>query len=438
MLVPISGQLLPSRISVSLVRRPSRQAHLKNWKCSTKKHPTLHLCKFLSLFTFLLNFLNKLCWIYRIPKGTSPELTDLLTRLLRRDPKDRLDFDEFFSHPFLRGTEMSTIVTSPSCDAARFGVGSLGSSSGRQTLKDYSSSSSSSNTSPRPHQHSRVARLKEEQAQESMKLQRMQPPTPVKLAATGGISTGSLPSSSKIATGVALSSKTIATKGTAVAGNKSDSSDSDQLEDEFVMIAETAVATTPISSPSLAQRMGRNIGRPLIGTLAGLPEPIPVPTQRAAYQRIQRSSGSNSSSIGVIQETETSEGANNAVTMTTSPPCTPPQNLRGNGRRGSGQGVSPPGTLNLRRQDSCSSIASNESACSRGSRNYLMTDVSQMSPPPPLSAALNYSSPSQSSSSNYLMRSRHLNGPNSPGLHPTQMPAFNYKYVYFFANIFEN
>lgn len=318
---------------------------------------------------------------------------------------------------------MSTIVTSPSCDSARFGIGSLGSSSGRQTLKDYSSSSSSANTSPRPHQHSRVARLKEEQAQESMKLQRMQPPTPVKLAASGGITGGgaSSPSSSKLVGG--SGAKAIKGAAAAAGNNKSDSSDSDQLEDEFVMIAETAVATTPTSSPSsLAQRVGRNLGRPLIGTLGGLPEPIPVPTQRAAYQRIQRSSGSNSSSIGVI---ETSETANAAAATAASPPGTPPQNVRGAGlRRGSGQGASPPGTLNLRRQDSCSSIASNESACSR---NYLMTDVSQMSPPPPLSAALNYSSPSQSSSSNYLMRSRQISGPNSPGLHHPQMPAFNFK-----------
>uniref|UniRef100_T1J2M8 non-specific serine/threonine protein kinase n=1 Tax=Strigamia maritima TaxID=126957 RepID=T1J2M8_STRMM len=35
-----------------------------------------------------------------IPSCTSAELTDLLQRLLRRNAKDRMDFDEFFNHPF--------------------------------------------------------------------------------------------------------------------------------------------------------------------------------------------------------------------------------------------------------------------------------------------------------------------------------------------------
>lgn len=38
-----------------------------------------------------------------IPAGTSKSLKDLLVGLLRRNPKDRLDFGEFFSHPFLTG-----------------------------------------------------------------------------------------------------------------------------------------------------------------------------------------------------------------------------------------------------------------------------------------------------------------------------------------------
>ena len=38
----------------------------------------------------------------RIPSGTSPELCDLLHGLLKRNAADRLDFDVFFNHPFLR------------------------------------------------------------------------------------------------------------------------------------------------------------------------------------------------------------------------------------------------------------------------------------------------------------------------------------------------
>ncbi|CAG7817255.1 unnamed protein product [Allacma fusca] len=37
----------------------------------------------------------------KIPPGTSSELSDLLFSLLKRNPKERLDFGAFFSHPFL-------------------------------------------------------------------------------------------------------------------------------------------------------------------------------------------------------------------------------------------------------------------------------------------------------------------------------------------------
>ncbi|MBN3278849.1 ULK2 kinase, partial [Polyodon spathula] len=36
-----------------------------------------------------------------IPRETSPHLEDLLLGLLQRNLKDRMDFDTFFSHPFL-------------------------------------------------------------------------------------------------------------------------------------------------------------------------------------------------------------------------------------------------------------------------------------------------------------------------------------------------
>ncbi|XP_049863431.1 serine/threonine-protein kinase unc-51 isoform X1 [Schistocerca gregaria] len=38
----------------------------------------------------------------KIPPGTSPELTDLLMGLLRRNARDRMNFDTFFNHPFLK------------------------------------------------------------------------------------------------------------------------------------------------------------------------------------------------------------------------------------------------------------------------------------------------------------------------------------------------
>lgn len=51
----------------------------------------------------------------RIPSGTSRELHDLLSRLLKKNAKDRMDFDEFFSHPFLkRVAKLSSPMPVPS------------------------------------------------------------------------------------------------------------------------------------------------------------------------------------------------------------------------------------------------------------------------------------------------------------------------------------
>ena len=38
----------------------------------------------------------------RIPAGTSPDLTNLLNGLLKRNAADRLDFESFFNHSFIR------------------------------------------------------------------------------------------------------------------------------------------------------------------------------------------------------------------------------------------------------------------------------------------------------------------------------------------------
>ncbi|XP_071476857.1 serine/threonine-protein kinase unc-51-like [Diadema antillarum] len=48
-----------------------------------------------------------------IPPGTSRALKNLLTRLLKRNQKDRIDFDDFFSHEFLAKNLKSTSSTSP-------------------------------------------------------------------------------------------------------------------------------------------------------------------------------------------------------------------------------------------------------------------------------------------------------------------------------------
>ena len=63
----------------------------------------------------------------RIPSGTSPELADLLLGLLRRNARDRIPFDSFFSHPFLQRHPEPTPPRSPaSCPI-----------SGNENLMDY-------------------------------------------------------------------------------------------------------------------------------------------------------------------------------------------------------------------------------------------------------------------------------------------------------------
>lgn len=44
---------------------------------------------------------------FRIPSGTSEELSHLLMGLLKRNARDRMPFDEFFNHSFLQGPRES-------------------------------------------------------------------------------------------------------------------------------------------------------------------------------------------------------------------------------------------------------------------------------------------------------------------------------------------
>ncbi|XP_031569627.1 serine/threonine-protein kinase ULK2-like [Actinia tenebrosa] len=81
-----------------------------------------------------------------IPAGTSSHIKDLLTGLLKRNPKDRMDFGEFFSHPFLTGRivqRSSTPVAVPSrhrhhsgCSQGTRSSGSNSPSYGAEALGD--------------------------------------------------------------------------------------------------------------------------------------------------------------------------------------------------------------------------------------------------------------------------------------------------------------
>lgn len=60
---------------------------------------------------YLLSFYCEITtdyYFFRIPVGTSPELSDLLRSLLRRNACDRISFDTFFSHSFLQRPEPQT------------------------------------------------------------------------------------------------------------------------------------------------------------------------------------------------------------------------------------------------------------------------------------------------------------------------------------------
>jgi serine/threonine-protein kinase ULK/ATG1 len=43
---------------------------------------------------------------FRIPSSTSRELTDLIVRILKRNPKERIDYEDFFNHPFLTKSKL--------------------------------------------------------------------------------------------------------------------------------------------------------------------------------------------------------------------------------------------------------------------------------------------------------------------------------------------
>jgi serine/threonine-protein kinase ULK/ATG1 len=54
-----------------------------------------------------------LFFYFRIPSSTSLELTDLIIRILKRNPKERIDYEDFFNHPFLiksKGKKTRSII----------------------------------------------------------------------------------------------------------------------------------------------------------------------------------------------------------------------------------------------------------------------------------------------------------------------------------------
>ena len=108
----ISGQSGLSCINVWPARRPSKPKHLKHWNNTTREMSILRHRKRTSLRSW---------WRHddgssRIPPSTSRELTDLIHRILKRNPKERIDYEDFFNHPFLTKSNESLR------ESARFGT----------------------------------------------------------------------------------------------------------------------------------------------------------------------------------------------------------------------------------------------------------------------------------------------------------------------------
>lgn len=386
-----------------------------------------------------------------------------------------MDFDDFFSHPFILSTSISSsssLTTSHSCDRAPSTSSASSSALQQPQLCSPVASPVGSSVLPRPssitsgekylraesrrqYPHARVARIKEEESTIADNLKQQQPRSSQSIAPNTAAAPGSRSKSSDVSSDHHRSTKsgdhnankttvTATTAGAESSGSSGSSTGGDNFED-FVMINEDIVSTITATGncgpvqPSLPgfTRLLSGV-RPYVNYM---PEPLPVPTQRAAFEAIQRSSGSNMSSVGVIQESGSS-----SVAMLTSPPGTPPSKARFDGSRRAGAGSqnqpqsqepSSSGAMNLKRHDSSSSIGSAGSACSRGSRtNMLLTDVSNITPPSMNFVLGSSGSPTTPagivSSSNFasMNRSRRLSVPYSPG--PAQISPSTYFnwYVY--------
>ena len=72
----------------------------------------------------------------RIPNGTSKELRDLLNGLLKRNAADRLDFDIFFNHPFIR--PMTSDTTAPRSRTSPVKVPSVDGRTKKASLEEMS------------------------------------------------------------------------------------------------------------------------------------------------------------------------------------------------------------------------------------------------------------------------------------------------------------
>ncbi|KAF7489255.1 Serine/threonine-protein kinase unc-51 [Sarcoptes scabiei] len=310
-----------------------------------------------------------------IPKDTSPLLADLLTRLLRRNAKERIDFEEFFHHPFLRNNDFEKNIKFNDDNKENLNTEIVVQCSSHHYNADKMIESDEVQSRERSTIHSRKF------WQENLLHEKNNEASSEKIVqiAQSNIRNDRLAFSNQI--------KETDQQNNNQKNNQRSSSESSDIDD-FVMINEdivasilpeqTCLANKAIES-SLSQRILSRTLKPLINY--ALPEPLPVPTQKAAFEQILRSSGSNSSSIGVIHESDSengSVGSNNFKNLNN-------QNSRSSPKTDfSRQKMVCPSQSNasyMKRQDSLSSISSAESGGSRSSNSKPINTDQMMTPP---------------------------------------------------------
>lgn len=188
----------------------------------------------------------------KIPSGTSPELADLLLGLLRRNARDRIPFDSFFSHPFLqRRPEPSPPRSPPSCPIP----GELPSSPGAL----FSPTTAATVTAASPMQ------------------QKAESGTP--------------------------------DPGSPVSGRGQGSSSSPEETDDFVLVPSNIPSDVSSDSnhaerPVKGHRPCLAIASPPRPSFLPISEPIPVPTQRGVYQQLHSNEGLSSPTKSTVPRSQ--------------------------------------------------------------------------------------------------------------------------------------
>ncbi|XP_060584865.1 serine/threonine-protein kinase ULK2-like isoform X3 [Ruditapes philippinarum] len=230
-----------------------------------------------------------------IPSGTSPELKDLLLKLLKRNAKDRIEFEDFFIHPFVR-------PLSPAASSSPVPVPGRSpsfSSDSPASLKANSASplSGKMEYSPSP------PPVHVQKSKSPMKSERMQEP-PVHITGSPREVAGFLKIAKETETGSRCSTPTEDFV-MVPEGLSPEHSDADgkaikmSTEDGIGTDKSNTVTVTPNSGAALYRKDSNpsfNVNRPStlqVASPSGTPpssEPIPVPSQVAAYQRMQSNS----------------------------------------------------------------------------------------------------------------------------------------------------